>query len=121
MRKLKGLEDCISVDVVALKKDEKGWKFDPEVKGTTRDTVNGCEYLSEVYFMADKDYEGRYSVPVLWDKKTKTIVNNESAEIMRMLNAEFNHLCPTEVQKSLDFYPEGLRKDIDEINDWVSK
>ena len=121
MRKLKGLEDCISVDVVALKKDEKGWKFDPEVKGTTRDTVNGCEYLSEVYFMADKDYEGRYSVPVLWDKKTKTIVNNESAEIMRMLNAEFNHLCPTEVQKTLDFYPEGLRKDIDEINDWVSK
>jgi len=121
MRKLKGLDACISVDVVASKRDEKGWKFDPEVKGTTRDTVNGCEYLSGVYFMADKAYEGRYTVPVLWDKKTKTIVNNESAEILRILNAEFNSFCPTEEQKALDLYPEGSRKDIDQINEWVAR
>lgn len=119
LRKLKGLESCITMDVVGSKRDEKGWKFDPEVKGLTPDTVNGCGYLREIYFMADKDYEGRYTVPVLWDKKTKTIVSNESSEIIRMLNTEFNDFCPTEERRALDFYPESLREKIDEVNEWI--
>ncbi len=119
LRKIKGLESCITLDVVAYKNDENGWRFDPEVPGTTADTLNGSKYLKEVYFMADKNYEGRYTVPVLWDKKTKTIVNNESSEIIHMLNTEFNDFCPTEEQRRLDLYPEPLRGKIDEINEWV--
>lgn len=61
------------------------------------------------------DYNKSVTVPVLWDKQTKTIVNNESSEIIRMLNSEFNDFCKTEEQKQLDFYPENLRKSIDDI------
>ena len=63
--------------------------------------------------------QGRFSVPVLWDKKTKTIVNNESSEIIRMLNSEFNEFCETDEQKALDLYPENLRKEIDSLNEWI--
>ena len=63
--------------------------------------------------------QGRYTVPVLWDKEAKTIVNNESSEIIRMLNSEFNEFCETEQQRSLDLYPEHLRKEIDAINEWI--
>ena len=123
-RKLKGLgEDtnCISMDVVEHFRGEKGWSFNPEVCGATPDTVNGFNYLSEVYFLADKSYSGRFTVPVLWDKKTKTIVNNESSEILRMLNSEFNQFCPTEEQRKLDLYPEPLREEIDQLNKWIYK
>ena len=63
--------------------------------------------------------QGRFSVPVLWDKETKTVVNNESSEIIRMLNSEFNEFCETEQQRSLDLYPEHLRKEIDALNEWI--
>ena len=63
--------------------------------------------------------QGRFSVPVLWDKETKTIVNNESSEIIRILNSEFNEFCETEQQRSLDLYPEHLRKEIDALNEWI--
>ena len=118
-RRLKGLEECITMDVVDHYMGEKGWKFSPEVKDGTADTVNGFGYIREVYFLAQKDYEGRFTVPVLWDKKTKTIVNNESSEIIRMLNTEFNDFCPTEEQKALDLYPEPLRAKINELNEWI--
>ena len=70
--------------------------------------------------MADPDYDGRISVPVLWDKKERTIVNNESAEILRMLNKEFNAFCKTKEQAELDLYPDDKKSQIDEINEWVA-
>ena len=118
-RALKGLEGCISVDVVDYVRDEKGWRFNPDAPGGTADTVNGTEYIRDVYFMAKKDYNGRFTVPVLWDKKTKTIVNNESSEILRMFNSEFNAFCSSDEQRSVDLYPENLRKKIDEVNEWI--
>lgn len=65
------------------------------------------------------EYSGNITVPVLWDKVQKTIVNNESSEIIRMLNKEFNAFCKTEEQRQLDFYPDDLKKEIDDLNDWV--
>jgi putative glutathione S-transferase len=81
--------------------------FHPEVK-----------HMRDLYFMVDPEYAGRYTVPVLWDKKTNTIVNNESSEIIRMLNTEFNSLLP-EKYASLDLYPAGLQSEIDEHNAWI--
>ena len=118
-RVLKGLEECISVDVVDYFLGGNGWRFDPDVPGATSDTVNGFKYMKEVYFLAEKDYGGRFTVPVLWDKKTKTIVNNESSEILRMLNSEFNAFCSSDEQRSVDLYPENTRKQIDELNEWI--
>lgn len=121
MRKLKGLEDVISVDVVDYFMGEKGWRFNPDVPGATADTVNGCSFLREVYFLADPNYGGRFTVAALWDKKKKTIVNNESSELIRMFNSEFNEFCKTPEQRALDFYPEKLRAEIDSINEWIYK
>ena len=77
--------------------------------------------MKDVYLMADKSYEGRYTVPVLWDKKKKTIVNNESSEIIRMFNSEFNEFCSSPEHQKVDLYPEQLRKKIDELNEWIYK
>ena len=118
-RKLKGLEGAISVDVVDYHLGEKGWRFDPNVPGATADTVNGATYLREVYFMAKEDYQGRFTVPTLWDKVQKTVVNNNSADIIRMLNSEFNEFCKTPEQQALDLYPEHLREEIDSLNEWI--
>lgn len=74
--------------------------------------------LSELYLTASPEYPGRFSVPVLWDKKLNTIVNNESSEIIRMLYTEFNSLLPEKFQK-VDLYPENLRQEIDVTNEWV--
>ena len=75
-------------------------------------------YLQELYFKVEPEYSGRYTVPVLWDKKTSTIVNNESSEIIRMLNTGFNSLLP-EKYASVDLYPADLRSEIDEHNTWT--
>ena len=72
-----------------------------------------------MHFFSFIDYKGRITVPVLWDKEKKTIVNNESSEIIRMLNSEFNEVSKTQAQKQLDLYPENLRKDIDDLNEWI--
>ena len=120
-RALKGLEDVISVNVVDYLMQEKGWKFSPEKDDCTPDTVNGFEYLRELYFKVNPEYEGRFTVPVLWDKHQQTIVNNESAEILRMLNTEFNDFCSTPEQAALDLYPPHLREAIDELNEWIYK
>ncbi|OWA51810.1 Glutathionyl-hydroquinone reductase YqjG [Hypsibius exemplaris] len=119
LRKLKGLEDIISVTVVDWLLEEHGWAFNGQRAGCAPDTVNSKVYLREVYQLADPAYNGRITVPVLWDKKERTIVNNESSEIIRMLNTEFNAFCQTEEQRNLDLYPADLRPEIDALNEWV--
>lgn len=120
VRKLKGLEHVITVDVVDwLLEKPQGWKFTEEKPGCTPDTVNKCQFLSEVYALSDSTYSGNWTVPVLFDKVKNTIVNNESSEIIRMLNREFNEFCATEEQQMLDLYPDDLRVEIDGVNEWV--
>ncbi|OAD70683.1 hypothetical protein PHYBLDRAFT_126467 [Phycomyces blakesleeanus NRRL 1555(-)] len=120
VRKLKGLEDIISISAVHYLLGEKGWKFASaeECPGAIPDTVNNAQFIREIYFKANPDYEGRFTVPVLWDKKHNTIVNNESSEIIRMFNTAFNHFLPAEKAK-LNYYPEELQSDIDSTNEWV--
>jgi glutathionyl-hydroquinone reductase len=113
-RKLKALENAISMSVVSPDMLQDGWTFNKD-EGSTGDDVNGKSKLSEIYLLADPKYSGRVSVPVLWDKKRKTIVNNESPEIIRMLNSAFDAF--TNVRT--DYYPEKLRGEIDRINDLV--
>ncbi len=110
-RKLKKLEDLISVSVVDYMMLKNGWEFKTR-DGATGDTLFGSNYMWQIYTRADPQYSGRVTVPVLWDKKLNTIVSNESSEIIRMFNSAFNHL--TDVTD--DFYPEDLRSEIDEIN-----
>lgn len=113
-RKLKGLEDIIGVSVVHHFMGKDGWTF-VEEDGATGDSLYDFDFMHQVYTKADPNYSGRVTVPVLWDKKKETIVSNESSEIIRMLNTEFNALG----NDNLDFYPEDLRDAIDEINDPV--
>ena len=113
-RKLKKLEDIISMSVVSWHMGREGWDFDRS-KGSTGDPVNNAHRLSDVYLAAAPRYTGRVSVPVLWDKKRKTIVNNESPEIIRMLNSAFDAF--TDVKT--DYYPVALRGEIDRINGLV--
>ncbi|XP_063963618.1 glutathionyl-hydroquinone reductase YqjG-like [Lytechinus pictus] len=119
LRKLKGLEDAIGVTVVDWFMGDKGWFFSDDKPKASLDTVNNCKYLREVYEIASPDYSGRITVPVLWDKKNKTIVNNESSEIIRMLNKEFNTFSATKGQQELDLCPPDLLRDIDEVNSWI--
>ncbi|WP_417462641.1 glutathione S-transferase family protein [Kordiimonas sp.] len=114
MRALKGLEDMISVSVVGMSMLEDGWTFDKD-DGSTGDPLFGARFLRDIYTRAKADYTGRVTVPVLWDKKTGTIVSNESADIIRMLNSAFDGLGA----KEGDYYPELLRAEIDEINERV--
>ncbi|XP_077865018.1 LOW QUALITY PROTEIN: glutathionyl-hydroquinone reductase YqjG-like [Saccoglossus kowalevskii] len=116
---LKGLQDVISMTAVDWFMGQKGWNFTDEKPKCSKDPLFGAKYLSEIYFKSDPNYGGRYTVPVLFDKKTNVIVNNESSEIIRMLNTEFNEFCKTEEQKKLDLYPKSIQKQIDEVNDWV--
>lgn len=113
-RALKELEGTIGVSIVSPKMpDERGWNF--ELAGSTGDPVNGATNLSDIYVLADPQYTGRVTVPVLWDKERRTIVNNESAEIIRMFNSAFDGLTGN----TDDYYPESLRPRIDEINERV--
>jgi putative glutathione S-transferase len=110
-RALKRLEDVVSMSVVEPLYGPHGWKFGPR-PGATPDTVNGKSELAEIYLLADPRFTGRVTVPVLWDKERRTIVNNESAEIIRMLNAAFGRFTNV----TTDYYPPALRAEIDEIN-----
>lgn len=114
MRTLKGLEDMISVSVVGMSMLENGWTFDKS-DGSTGDHLFDAEFLRDIYTRTKADYTGRVTVPVLWDKKTNTIVSNESADIIRMLNSAFDGLGA----KAGDFYPETSRSVIDELNERV--
>jgi putative glutathione S-transferase len=111
VRALKGLHEMVSVSVVHWLMLDHGWTF-AEGTGSVPDTVNGASFLHEIYTAADPDFTGRVTVPVLWDKQEKTIVNNESSEIIRMLNSAFDDLGATPG----DYYPAPLRQQIDEIN-----
>ncbi|MCK9908875.1 glutathione S-transferase family protein [Microbacteriaceae bacterium K1510] len=113
-RKLKGLENAISISVVSPDMMQDGWTFNKD-EGSTGDTLNGKSKLSEIYVLADPKYTGRVSVPVLWDKQKKTIVNNESSEIIRMLNTAFD--AHTNVHT--DYYPQALRAEIDRLNNLI--
>ena len=113
-RKLKKLEDIISLSIVHPLMHENGWTFSQE-EGCIPDTINDLQYMHQVYAKAAPDYTGRASVPVLWDKQTQTIVDNESAEIIRMLNCEFQAFTDDQT----DYYPEKLRAEIDEINAYI--
>ena len=114
VRALKGLEKMISVSVVHWYMAENGWTFDVG-DGVVPDTVNGAQFLHQVYTKAKPDYSGRVTVPVLWDKHTKTIVSNESPEIIRMFNAAFDEVGAVQG----DYYPEHLRSEIDALNDRI--
>ena len=113
-RKLKKLEDVISVSVVHWHMGEYGWSFE-DGPGATGDHLYGLDHLHQLYTKAKSDYTGRVTVPVLWDKKQETIVSNESADIIRMLNSAFDEFG----EAGLDFYPEDLREEIDAINQRV--
>ena len=113
-RKLKKLEEAISVSVTAALLTKRGWEFGTE-PGATLDTVNGKSTIADIYVLSDPHYSGRASVPILWDKKTRTVVNNESSEIIRMLNSAFNAFTGVRT----DYYPVELRDEIDSINDRV--
>ncbi|KTD66645.1 S-transferase [Legionella santicrucis] len=113
-RKLKQLDDYIDVSIVHPHMLEKGWEFKKGM-GATGDILYGLNYLYELYAKANTQYTGRVTVPVLWDKKEKTIVSNESAEIIRQFNHAFNHLTGD----SQDFYPESLQSEIDLLNDKI--
>jgi putative glutathione S-transferase len=113
-RALKRLEEVVSVSIVDPVMAEDGWEFG-DGPGDIPDFVNGFRYLREVYTAADPAFSGRVTVPVLWDKQTRTIVNNESAEIIRMLNSAFDAFTPART----DYYPAALRERIDEINAMV--
>ena len=110
-RKLKHLENVISMSVTSWHMGREGWTFDTN-EGSTGDSLGGKRKLAEIYLAADPRYSGRVSVPVLWDKKRNTIVNNESPEIIRMLNSAFD----AQSNVRTDFYPEPLRAEIDRIN-----
>jgi putative glutathione S-transferase len=116
VRNLKRLEDVISITVLEPQLTEKVWRFGghgDSISGTQPDPLYGCEYLYELYLRAKPDYTGQITVPVLWDKKRETIVNNESSEIIRMLNSGFGELADSR----LDLYPLPLRDEIDSVND----
>jgi glutathionyl-hydroquinone reductase len=114
MREIKGLNDVISVSIVDPIMSGKGWMFS-EVPGAIPDWVNHTKYLQEIYLKADPKYTGRVTVPVLWDKQTQTIINNESSEIMRMFDVEFGELAT----QKIDLYPRDLQHKIDETIDAI--
>ncbi|GMN62183.1 hypothetical protein TIFTF001_031258 [Ficus carica] len=124
--KIKGLDKAISFTSVkpiwerTKQSDEHmGWVFpasDTEEPGAEPDPLNGAKSIRELYELASTNYAGKYTVPVLWDKKLKTIVSNESAEIIRMFNTEFNDIAEN---PDLDLYPAHLQASIDQTNEWI--
>lgn len=125
-RNLKGLQDVISVscvrpvwETVDFQSQTRGWVFAPEKddeNGSTVDHLFGCKSLKELYLRVEPNYSGKFSVPVLFDRKTNRIVNNESSEIIRMLNSEFNEFAK---DKELNLYPIEFKEEIDRLNDYM--
>jgi putative glutathione S-transferase len=113
-RKLKRLDEVISLSIVDPRMGDEGWVFS-DYPGSIPDIVNGFTRLHEVYTAAKPDFTGRVTVPVLWDRERRTIVNKESSEIIRMMNSEFDAFGDA----SLDFYPAELRAEIDAVNESV--
>ncbi|KAI9675176.1 MAG: S-glutathionyl-(chloro)hydroquinone reductase [Trizodia sp. TS-e1964] len=124
VRKLKGLEELVPFTAVHWSMQEKGWRFVEEgenVPGqnTTPDPLHpSFKHIREIYFAVDPEYKGRFTVPVLYDKKQQRIVNNESSEIIRMFYTEFDALLP-EKYRTVDLFPTSLRPQIEESNEWI--
>ena len=116
-RALKGLEGMVSMSIALPNDRINGWRFGDTYPGSTPDEVNGFTWLHQSYSEADATYTGKVTVPTLWDKQTRTIVNNESSEIIRMFNSAFDGIGA----KPGDYYPAPLRSQIDAINDTVYK
>jgi glutathionyl-hydroquinone reductase len=116
-RALKKLDRAITVALAIPGMRDGGWTFEanPAFPDCTPDTVNGFRYLHQAYTASDPRYTGKVTVPTLWDTKTKRVVNNESSEIIRMLNSEFRGIAGDDT----DYYPAPLRAEIDKINDFV--
>ncbi|MFL6568556.1 MAG: glutathione S-transferase family protein [Chthoniobacterales bacterium] len=110
LRRLKGLEEVIGMTVVDPVRDERGWAFTDEP-----DPINGFKFLSEAYLASDVNYNGRVTVPVLWDKQTKRIVSNSDDDIIRMFNSEFSEFATNDY----NFVPPELEREIDELNDII--
>ncbi|TIB62786.1 hypothetical protein E3P77_03745 [Wallemia ichthyophaga] len=112
-RALKGLQDFLPYSVVHPFLGEKGWSFDKDFPGSTGCLIEGAQatHLRDLYFTANKDYDARFTVPIIWDKQQNTIVSNESSEIIRFLN-DLN-------TTGGDLYPDHLKSEIDELNEWV--
>ena len=115
IRALKGLQDVISFSVVDPRMPPESWVFG-DYPGSTPDQVNGAQTMAAVYAIAEPEFDGVVTVPVLWDKQRRTIVNNESSEIIRILNSAFDG-C--DGRDDVDLYPEPLREQIDQINSFV--
>ncbi len=113
-RTLKHLQDVVSMSIVVPRRTDQGWVFDNSTP-QYQDTLLGKNYLHEIYTLAQSDYTGRVTVPVLWDKKRQTIVNNESSEIIRMFNSAFAAFT----DNTTDYYPVPLRAKIDTLNDLI--
>lgn len=114
MRKLKNLEDHISLSIVHPLMLENGWTFQ-EASGVIADPIHQADFMHQIYTAADANYSGRVTVPVLWDKKLGTIVSNESSEIIRMFNTAFNDITGN----TDNYYPEDLQAQIDEMNNFI--
>lgn len=115
MRKLKGLEDMISVSVVHPLMLDKGWTFATDFEGATGDQLFDYDYFYQIYTRADPQYSGRVTVPVIWDKQQNKLVSNESSEIIRMLNSAFDHLGA----RPDNFCPDHLSDEIEQVNNWI--
>ncbi|MDO9410030.1 glutathione S-transferase family protein [Patulibacter sp.] len=118
VRELKGLQDAIGMTIVDPYRDDEGWAFragDVTPPGEV-DPLHGWSFLSEAYRASDPGFDGRVTVPVLWDTETGRIVNNESSEVVRMLNAGFDAFA---TNPDLDLYPEDLREEIDALNERI--
>ncbi len=111
-RELKGLREHISVSVVHPDMLDKGWTFETDDHGATGDKLFGHDFAHQIYTRADPNYSGRVTVPILWDKVEKTIVSNESSEIIRMFNSAFNEITGN----TDDYWPEAMRDEIEEVN-----
>ncbi|KAF1848646.1 uncharacterized protein K460DRAFT_276582 [Cucurbitaria berberidis CBS 394.84] len=122
VRHLKHLTSILPISIVRpYPKGEPGWRFDETYPNATPDSLFNSQFMHQLYFRDDPAYKGKYSVPLLWDKKTNSIVNNESAEILRWLPHAFDSvLADDEKVKELDFYPAELRGKIDEIAPWLT-
>ncbi|MCW9031782.1 MAG: glutathione S-transferase family protein [Gammaproteobacteria bacterium] len=118
-RKLKKLEKLITLSVVHPFMDDDGWGFNDDYPATTGDTLYHFSRMHQIYTKAQPDYSGIVTVPVLWDKKEETIVNNESSDIIRIFNSAFNHLIDDDEARALDFYPDKKQAEIDNINTLV--
>jgi putative glutathione S-transferase len=111
-RRLKGVEELIPVSVVHPHMLDHGWELKDDFPGATGDPLHGKRYLHEIYTRAKADYSGKVTVPVLWDTRTDTIVNNESAEVIRIFNSAFDGITGN----TADYYPDALRDEIDAVN-----